>query len=837
MNSYFQAFKISALRHAARPCFVEEGEALTYSEVDLITDRIAGELGSTVVRKAVAICLKGKVEFYLAQLAVLKAGGFFVPIDLDYPAERIGHMLSDSEAALVIVDGETDLEAASIGSYVLDLRRLRDGEKNETTHMVVSGEDTAYMIYTSGSTGLPKGVPIHHSALLNHNRWFLDSFSLTPKDRVLQFTSVSFDISIEEIFPTFLAGAALFAAPAVAKESLADFLDWIERNHITVLNFPTAYWHEFTYELERSRLPESVRLVVIGGEKVSVDRVDAWFASAPSSTVLFNSYGPTETTIVSSGVRLEAGKPITIGKPIRGMEHTVVDDSLCPVSKGEPGELLISGVGVSKGYWRRPDLTSDKFVQYEGRESYRTGDRVRELPSGEFEFLGRIDDQIKINGYRIEPGEIQDALLLLEGVTEAVVVVPESAPVLVAYFVSEEELDIPMMQQQLRGRLPSYLVPDHFVRLERMPMTSGGKIDRRALPGLPEKQVRTNTDTTVTERELIRIWNSIFYRSDISVDSDFFALGGDSLKAIRFVKSVEEAMGGCRISIASLAGNPTISALGRHIDAVVAKRPDLESQPVITTLNSDSRLDPIVAFHGAGGGGLYFKEFEECLTNRRPFQIVESGLLYSSGAVELPEGRLEEIAAIYADALAPRLGSTGRPVHFTGYSLGGLLAYEVARLLSERGVRVGRVVNIDAANPGSVIQNGTLRKLWKLVGYFSSPGKAIRKLVYFLTNQYRQIMIRWTSSGLEGSLRAVAMENLYNKLEDEFQPKASEIPMILIASREDELSFTCPEDYGWTGLVPAEKLTRKTVPGDHLTMMTPTHLPELLEAFRSSLED
>jgi aspartate racemase len=391
----------------------------------------------------------------------------------------------------------------------------------------LSAENLAYVIYTSGSTGAPKGVEITHRALINHNLAVLEAYRLTPADRVLQFTALSFDISVEEIFPTWLSGATLLLRTEAALSSVDRFLRYISQEAITVMNLPTAYWHELVAVLHASgrSFPESVRLVVIGGEKASDSAFRHWKECVPATVTLINGYGATEATITTTVYAAShQDSSLPIGKPLPNTEAIVLDEDLKIVPTGCAGELYIGGAGLARGYLNRAQLTAESFIDnplpelIRSERLYKTGDIVRTRADGNLEFVGRLDTQVKVRGYRIELGEVENALAAHPGIKEVAAVLREGEsgnPRLVAYYVprSLPGPGVSELRNLLKRTLPAYMIPSVVVPVEKMPLAPAGKIDRCSLPNPVKTRPKFDQNFVAPrsplETLLTKIWSEV----------------------------------------------------------------------------------------------------------------------------------------------------------------------------------------------------------------------------------------------------------------------------------------------------------------------------------------
>ena len=563
---------------------------LTYGELA----RRAGALARTLAgcgvgpESLVGLAAERSPEMVVGLLGVLAAGGAYLPIDPAYPPERQAFMLKDSGASVLLLPERLASTFPAGRARVV----LLDGSPESGLDVTaeVSPASPAYVIYTSGSTGRPKGVAVPHQAIAAYTRTAREGYGIGPGDRVLQFASISFDTSGEEIWPALAGGATLVLRPDDMAVSIPHFVRELERLRITVLNLPTAFWHELAVGLdaENLELPPSLRLVVIGGEEALADRLAAWNRVAGPDVRLVNTYGPTETTIVATRSELSASlieqpHPPPIGRPIPGARAYAVDRLFEPVPPGVRGELLIGGSGVARGYLGRPDVTAERFVPdpfsgLPGARLYRTGDLVRFRTGGELIFAGRVDRQVKLRGYRIEPGEIEAALRLHPALHDAAVDVRGSGGDddrrLVAWVVAREGVESPPASELrafLRGRLPEPLVPAIFVPLPALPLTPSGKLDRRALPE-PEAERPAASELaagyaepgTALERTIAGIFRDLLRVARVGLNDNFFDLGGHSLLVIRAHQKLREALGR-EIPVIDLFRFPTVALLARHL--------------------------------------------------------------------------------------------------------------------------------------------------------------------------------------------------------------------------------------------------------------------------------
>ncbi len=575
-------FAEQAGRSPQATALVSDSGSLTYAELDAWAGRLAGALTARGVGPDVraGVCAERGPDLVVALLAVLKAGGAFVPLDPEYPAERLAFMLADSGASVVVC--QEHLRARLSG---LPPEKLVDvGEEGPAGSRGARTvpANLAYVMYTSGSTGRPKGVCIPHAGIVNRLDWMQSEYRLTADDRVLQKTPSSFDVSMWEFFWPLLTGAALvLARPGGHREP--DYLaEVIRRERITTVHFVPSMLEAF---LDASRTPRhtELRRVFCSGEALPGELVDRWFELF-GDVPLHNLYGPTETSVDVTywECRRGAGR-VPIGRPVSNTRVYVLDDVLRPVPAGATGELYVGGVQLARGYHDRPALTAERFVAdpFEpGTRMYRTGDLGRQSETGDLEYAGRTDDQVKIRGFRVEPGEVESVLARHPAVRRAAVLATGDDPAdrrLVAYLVgARERPSLSALRAFAAARLPEYMVPTAFVFVREFPVTPSGKLDRRALPE-PGRQDRTETGRVAprdgVEGAVAEVWAEVLGTADIGVHDDFFHLGGDSLSALRVLSRIEAALG-ATLPARALFDTPTVAGLAVTVTRAGQERPE-----------------------------------------------------------------------------------------------------------------------------------------------------------------------------------------------------------------------------------------------------------------------
>ncbi|MFP5273889.1 amino acid adenylation domain-containing protein [Coleofasciculus sp.] len=588
-------------------------EQLTYRELNAKANQLAHHLQALGVKPEtlVGICVERSLEMIVGLLGILKAGGAYVPLDPTYPSERLAFMLEDSAVPVLLTQQRLVNRLPQHEAQVVCLDTQWEAiaqENSENAACGVNASNLAYVIYTSGSTGKPKGVTIQHRSLVNYTTAVSIEYEiekcdsealLRSADRFLQFSSISFDASAEEIYTCLISGATLVLRTDSMLDSIDVFLQKCRDWEITVLALPTAYWHELTAILsqENFALPPSLRLVSIGGEKALPERWKTWIEYVGQQVRLVNIYGPTEATVGTTICELSAANPIStqvpIGRPIRNVQTYILDRYQQPVPIGVPGELHIGGAGLARGYLNRPDLTQEKFIPNSlgnelGERLYKTGDKVRYLSDGNIEYLGRIDNQVKIRGFRIELGEIEAVLSQHPGVRETVVIArvnPTGDKQLVAYVVlhQEEAPTISDLRRFLKEQLPDYMVPSAFVTLESLPLTPNGKVDRRALPEpelRPELELTFVAPRTPIEEMLASIWACVLGIEKVGVHDNFFELGGHSLLAAQVISRVRDTMS-VELPLRSLFEAPTVASLAQQVENSLHSGQSIQAQPLL----------------------------------------------------------------------------------------------------------------------------------------------------------------------------------------------------------------------------------------------------------------
>jgi amino acid adenylation domain-containing protein len=699
-------FGEQAARAPDAAALVHGGERVTYGELDARANRLANHLRRLGVgpEHRVGLCLERGPELIVSVLAILKAGGAYVPLDPVYPRERLAFMLADAGVSVLVTDTRLAEALPHAGAARVLLDAHRDAiaaESADDPRVRVPAEGLAYLVYTSGSTGTPKAVAVPHRAVLRlarGGRWV----RLDADETVLQFAPIAFDASTFEIWGTLLNGARLAIVPA-GTPSLEELGQVVNGQGVTTLWLTAGLFHQVVEE-RPDRFP-GVRQLLAGGDVLSPAHVRRVLDANPGLT-LVNGYGPTENTTFTATHAVaradEVGWTVPIGRPVEGSTVYVLDDGMRPVPVGVPGELYTGGDGLARGYHVRPALTAGRFVPdpfgAPGGRLYRTGDRVRWTAAGTLEFLGRVDAQVKLRGFRIEPGEVEAALLDHPAVGEAAVVLREDVradPRLVAYVVPRAGGEAPApaeLRERLRARLPDFMVPTAFVAMDALPLTAHGKLDRRALPA-PEAPagVEYVAPRTPAEEVLAEIWADVLQAGRVGVTDGFFDLGGQSLLAVRVVSRIREAFG-VELPLRTLMEGPTVARLA---EAVAALRRDGAPPPAPVARVERDEAPPL----SFAQERLWFLDRLQpgSTAYNVPLRLRLAGAL-DAGALERALGEIVRRHDVLRTTFAEAQGEPVQVVApFAGFRLP---AHDLSHLPpAEREAEVRRLAGDDAARP------------------------------------------------------------------------------------------------------------------------------------------
>ncbi|MBE8597849.1 non-ribosomal peptide synthetase [Xenorhabdus sp. BG5] len=627
---------------------VYQDTQLSYAELNQRANQLAHRLIAFGLRPddRVALCVGRSLDMIIGMLGILKAGAGYVPFDPEYPAERLAYQLSDSTPKLLLT--QTHLQASlpptAVPVWLLDDENYLNVVAQQPTHNPDASQSgllphhLAYIIYTSGSTGLPKGVMLEHRNVVNFIHAQHQISQPQPGDRILQFATMAFDTSVSDIFPTLAAGATLVLRPAHIRVPDIEFIDFLQQQKITIMDVPTAFWHQWVQEMKADRTGFSPYLhtVIVGGEKAEYRHWVDWQSLPETQRCRWiNTYGPTETTVIVTSLILNGGAPteithsIPIGRPNANSRIYILDPFGQPVPIGVSGEIYIGGAGVARGYLNRPELTAERFIpnpfsKEANARLYKSGDLGRWLPDGNIEYLGRNDFQVKLRGFRIELGEIEAQLAACDGVKDVVVIAREETAGdkrLVAYLIPQSGVTlIPShLREQLSIHLMEHMIPSAFVILDTFPLSGSGKLDRKALPAPDHTAIASReyeAPQGEIERKLAEIWQSLLGLEQVGRHDHFFELGGHSLLTVQMATRLRQVFNS-RVDLQDLFTHPILSDLAQSLDT--ANQPvQHATQPVILPADRQqvlplswaqqrlwflAQLDPAAqtAYHISGG--------------------------------------------------------------------------------------------------------------------------------------------------------------------------------------------------------------------------------------------
>lgn len=579
------------------------GKSLTYAELNGRANQLARHLQTLgVVRGSlVGISLERSLEVVVGIYGILKAGGTYVPLDPTYPQERLAYMVEAARCSVLVTQrclvpafaAAPGIKVVELDSHWTEITQQPDGNLGR----IATPDDCIYVIFTSGSTGRPKGAAIYHRGFTNLLHWFVTDFQITADDRSLLVSSLSFDLTQKNLYATLIRGGRLHLYPPTPYD-VTLLRKLVQEHGITLINCTPSAFYPLIEPASSEAFAQlaSLRIVFLGGENISIPRVRPWMTNPLCRADVANTYGPTECTDICGAYRMtranmDAYGFVPLGRPVFNVQLAIVDAQMRYCPPGTPGELCVAGAGVGAGYINDPAMTAAKFItnrfpEIDGPTLYRTGDQARWLPDGVIEFLGRLDHQVKIRGFRIELNEIEAALDTHPAVREAIVVVKETTPgtdlKLVCYF-TEKTAPTPStaaLREHLRTRLPDYMVPATFHRLEKFPLSPNGKVDRRAITALVEPaapstpQPALGSPTNNVETTIRKAWAGVLGRSDFGLDDNFFDVGGDSIQIAQVHTHLQSELRQS-FSITELFTHTTIRALTLRFGAQSANTSQL----------------------------------------------------------------------------------------------------------------------------------------------------------------------------------------------------------------------------------------------------------------------
>ncbi|MBR8839548.1 MAG: amino acid adenylation domain-containing protein [Stigonema ocellatum SAG 48.90 = DSM 106950] len=859
--SLHQLFEQQVERVPDALALISQTEQLSYRQLNQRVNQLAHYLQKQGVTKEtlVAICLERSVEMVVGILAVLKAGGAYIPLDPNYPIERLRFMLSDAQVSLVLshslVNSFRQITVISLDSDW----ELIELESQENPVSISSGDNLAYIIYTSGSTGTPKGVLGTHRGTVNGLHWLWKSYPFTKGEVCCQKTAISFVDSVWEIFAPLLQGIPTAIIPDAIVLDPQLFVETLAHYKVTrivlvpsLLRLLLGSYSYLTKNLSH------LKLWITSGEAVSVNLAQTFQALMPSAKLL-NFYGSSEVsanvTYYDTSLLPNQPNSVPIGRPIDNTFVYVLNRHLQPTPVGVIGELYIGGDGLARGYLHRPELTQERFIDnpfVPGTKLYKTGDLARYFNDGNLEYLGRRDDQVKIRGFRVELGEIALAIAQHKDVRESVVIVQDDAQGdrrLIAYVVTDNQDILPHLTSYLQDKLPNYMIPSAFVVLDAIPLTPNGKVDKRALP--TDDVIRPNATQSFvaprnfTELSFVKTWENLLNTNPIGVTDNFFDLGGHSFLAIRLMAQIYDRFGH-NLPLSTLFENPTIEKLAQIISQPVREI----SHSHLVAIESNGSKIPFFCMHGAGGGvNAYFK-LSRRLGEDYPFYALQD-----PSSQEEPEIiSVEETASRYLQEI--RQVQPNGPYLLGGHCYGGVIAFEMAQQLQRQGQTVGLLVIIDAILPETAIkpaEDDDAKFLLRMAESiktnskidFSVPFEEIRDLPineqFHLVNKKANFI--FSDKEIKDFLRYYKLFKAHVQAMRNYVPQAYPHSMTLLKANEEIIhDFENPEFHtddpllGW-GKFSSQPIQVIEVPGDHFSMFIEPHIQELARLLKICIDN
>ena len=833
-------------------------QRLTYAALHSRSNKLARRLQRMGVsaETRVGLALERGVNMVVGLLAVLKAGGAYVPMNMSDPPERLRYIALDAGAKFVL--SETNITALLGAGDWQELRLDERWEEIATesdadVESRVIDENLAYIIYTSGSTGLPKGVLVTHRSVSNHLQWRQTAYPLSEADRFLQKAPLSFDISAWEIFGTLLAGACLVLAKPDGQKDSAYLVNEIREQRITVAHFGPAML-EMILQEEGIQDCGSLTDVFCGGEPLSAQSRDRFFERLAAN--LHIQYGPTETTIDVTAHDCDGTEPgdtMPIGKPIMNTQTYILDGQMQLAPVGVAGELYVAGDCLARGYLHSPDLTAERFLpdlfsDIAGSRLYRTGDRARYLPNGDIEFTGRTDDQVKVRGFRVELGEVESALRQHPAIEEVVVTTRgELADKrLVAYVVTRSD-GLPSVAEWravLRRKLPDYMLPSDFVLLDALPLTPNGKVDRRALPS-PDKarldfEIEPVAPRDFLELKLAGIWEGLLDIKPVGVRDDFFNLGGHSLTAVRLMAKIQQVFGK-RLPLNILFQAPTIERLANRLRQEVGAT---DFSPLVR-IHSGGQEPAFFFAHPVGGNVMCYVELAGLLGAGRPFYAFQAQ--GADGRPPLPRS-IESMASNYIAAM--REVQPRGPYWLGGWSMGGVIAFEMARQLYRDGEQTAMLILIDSRPPRPGKDEDDFNEMNLTINFAQDLGLTLESFdrlpdaLSLATTQERLTLIMQQARALNLLPADVDLDHLcclfdvfkYNaKAAREYAPSPSPVHLSLLLAQEGDEKLQAEQISGWKRLAGAG-LESYVISGGHYTILKQPNVTILAERLKAAFE-
>ena len=832
---------------------VYENQQLTYRHLNERANQLGQYLQSLGVKPEVmvGICVERSIEMIVGFLGILKAGGAYIPLDPRLPQQRLAYIIEDTQTDILLTQASLVAKLPECRKTIcLDSQwGLISQHTKENPNSSVQPNNLAYIIYTSGSTGKPKGVMIEHRSLMDFATVAATEYGITRCDRVLQFASPSFDTAVEEIYPTLTVGGTVVLRTEQMLLSSDEFWQHCRECLISVLYFPTAYWHQLTTQLSPldPRIPEHLRLVNFGGEEAKLEQVKRWYqgiAHLQNPPKLVNGYGPTEATVTSTLYWINSTPEISvpIGRPMSNTQVYVLDKNQQPVPIGVSGELHIGGSGLARGYLHRQELTQHSFIPnpFPGSKSpylYKTGDLVRYRADAQIEFLGRLDNQVKIRGFRIELGEIETVLMQQEQVQTALVTVREEQSGdkhLVAYVIPRShQLTHHDLRQYLALQLPHYMVPSAWVMLDAFPLTLNGKIDYRSLPTVEpnaDQSTKIISPRDKVELHLTKIWSEVLNIYSVGVNDNFFDLGGHSLLTVSLMTKIQQQFG-TKLAISTIFQNGTIEQQA----TLLRQQTTVQWSPLVA-IQPHGTKPPLFCVHPGGGSVVNYVNLATTLGSDQPFYGLEA-LGFDEG--QQPQNRVEQMATDYINAL--QTFQPHGPYFLAGWCFGCLVAFEMATQLQAQGEKVSFLAFLDIYDLS--LDETLSDDLSLFMGFFgghltvsSTHLKQLdsnQQLIYAM-EQAKQLKFLPPDFQLAQVHRLLNVSKCHGIAIANYIPQHYKGQITLFQALEGIAATSNNPTQGWENL--ADNVELHWVPGDHRTMLISPHVQILAEKLQMCLE-
>jgi amino acid adenylation domain-containing protein len=891
-----ELFEQQAQKHPDKVAVAFEDEELSYGDLNTRANQLAHQLRQFGVEKEVLVGLfvERSLDIVVGILAILKAGGGYVPMDPEYPQERLAFMAEDADLKVLLCHSQTKKKVPECTARILDMDAESDAIAKQSSDNPVKAagpDNLAYIIYTSGSTGTPKGVCVEHKNAVRLFKATENDYQFGSDDIWTLFHSYGFDFSVWEIWGALLYGGTLIVVPYMTTRTPSLFYQLLEEKKVTVLNqTPSAFYQLIQHEKVTEGKPDkpnpdqqsplALRWVIFGGEALKPTKLKPWFERhSDTSPTLVNMYGITETTVhvTLHPIRAEDTESNTsnIGVPISDLRAYILDQQqqLCPI--GVAGELYVGGNGVTRGYLNRPELTAERFIADPFSDDadarlYRTGDLCRWLPDQNLEYLGRIDTQVKIRGFRIECGEVEKHLLEYTGIDQAVVDVrgEEAEQQLVAWVVSdtktddaaapEDQLSRDQLRQHLRAHLPQWMVPGRFVFIDQLPLTPSGKVDRRALPdpgaddtGVTATYVAPETDLQIS---MAKIWEQVLSVSKVGLYDNFFDLGGHSLLAISLMAEIEKQFGE-QLPLSILFQGATVAELCEQVALKIdAEKEGVDHWRPLVAIQPNGEKPPLFCLPGAGGNVMYFQALASELGSDQPFYGLQAVGL--DGDSE-PDKRTEDMARRYIKEI--QTVQPHGPYYLGGHCIGSWVALEIAKQLQQQGETVARLVVFDSTVPlsepigASWTEQEWVFNVTEIIAYWLGLELELSEAelstltadfqLDYLHNLLEQQGWPVSRKQVAALVRVFKANCQMGYVPQDIQP----MPVTLLKARDpfsagrsgEELKalskpLRAEPTWGW-GKYALGDMHIQTVPGDHNNMLTGSHVLELAEVLKRDL--